>query len=84
MKIKLGEKIKFNQRFVRQNSTGKYGKTRCFWKLIDIPETEGIITGVRNISNGEMGDEGFIFEETRKVLKVAVNLKSEMYIPIKI
>ena len=82
---KLGDKIKVNQRFVRKYSSYEFAKefTKCQWELKDIQEVDAIVTGIRNISNGEMGKEGFYFIKSFKVLKVAINLKSEFYVPFK-
>lgn len=80
--MKLGDKIKVNKRFVRKGKYVDYPGKTLYWVEQDIPEIEVMITGVRIISDGKITDEGFIFEHSRRVYKVAKNLKEEFYTPI--
>lgn len=54
--------------------TGDY-TTWLNWMNEEIKPIEGIIVGVRILSNGEMTKEGFFHTESFKAYLVAINLK---------
>ena len=79
--LKLGQKVSFNMYYVRfqksiPNKWGNYGRNRYkFWKKIPCDKKEGIIIGLRTLSNGETyydSEEGYTYGRTETVFAVLV------------
>ena len=93
-KLELGQKVSFNtiyKRYIKSIPTkwNTYGRSRYkYWKKISCDKKEGIVVGLRTLSNGEThydGEEGYTYgrSESVYVALVAISLRlSILKVPI--
>jgi len=85
--MKLGEKVKISKKYKsylnsEKQKNGYYLSVKRY-KIIDIPEKEGIFCGIRVLKEGEFGQdvETNVILKSIKVALVATNLQGLIYVP---